>query len=1151
MAESPQQQRPSRPRRRRGRSRRKPDTGEMVHLHQRSASHFRDDDRQRGTNYFKQGRVEIEVDGTRARARVQGTDHPYYGVGLDWSAVGAGRKLHAYCQCERFAGGTPCKHVWSTLLQLAESHPSVEPDGRDRVGLAKDRAARWKELGPPFEGTEDPEVGGQHRPRARKGRRRRSKSTWQSSLIGIRDAVKQQARSKPAGRKPPPLQPLLLLNAAASQSAGAPVIDLFGRRPTSEGKMSKLKRANMTPDEIQDLLIGDGSQATPSVVAAMPPEPPRQQGRNRRSKPRAKTNTLQTLQLPWNAASDVLKGLARNEVLAYWDGRSLADPQVLAWDEGEPWDFTLQLEHAAADRTRIRGLLTRGDEMVPMSRVGLMIAPTEADNVPNALIVVDERLGQLSLATKGTLPWIEALADSGEIVFPEEELEEALGLLLEMPHLPQLNAPDELLQSDREVIPVPRLVLQPEDTPEWMNPQLQAELSFRYGDLLVDAADPRSAIVDWDDQLFARRDMEFERDSLVRLLELGLKPTAGGKGDGLELEPSQLPLVAEPLLQDSWEVEAHGVSIRPPKMPNLRVESGMDWFEVSGDVDFDGDPVDLTTILEAIQRGDRTVALQDGSRGLLPEAWMDTYDSLAKLAHDSSESGLRFLPSQALLVDALLVMTPPQIDSSFAELREKLQTFEKIEPKKEPRGFSGELRSYQRMGLGWLIFLREFGLGGVLADDMGLGKTVQALALLRTFRTPKKTTGLPYLVVAPRSLIYNWLDEAARFTPSLKCIEYGGRDREELQKKLSKYDIVITTYGTLRRDISYLASVEFDTVILDEAQAIKNPESQTAKACRLLKARNRLALTGTPIENHLGELGSIFEFLNPGLLGRLPALDVLASGREASKRELALVATGIRPFILRRTKKQVLPDLPEKTEQVLQCELTEGQRELYDQLRAGYRENLLEQVESKGVGGSAMQVLEALLRLRQIACHPGLVDPKFAKAGSAKLESLYLQVREVLSEGHKVVIFSQFTKLLAYVRKHFDEQEIPHAYLDGQTKDRGAIVDHFQTDPSCNVFLISLKAGGVGLNLTAASYVFLLDPWWNPAVEAQAIDRTHRIGQTMPVFAYRLIAKDTVEEKMIELQKSKRKLAEAILDGGEGQATLKDLTAEDLSMLLS
>jgi SNF2 family DNA or RNA helicase len=393
------------------------------------------------------------------------------------------------------------------------------------------------------------------------------------------------------------------------------------------------------------------------------------------------------------------------------------------------------------------------------------------------------------------------------------------------------------------------------------------------------------------------------------------------------------------------------------------------------------------------------------------------------------------------------------------------------------------------------------------------------------------------------------MDEAARFTPKLKVVQYHGPDREALRPELGKYDLVVTTYGTMRRDIGFLATLEFDTAILDEAQAIKNAASESAKAARLLVARHRLALTGTPVENHLGELGSLFEYLNPGLLGRLPALDALSGGRAPSEQELALVARGMRPFILRRTKAQVLPDLPPKTEQVLSCELSDRQRELYDTLRAGYQASLLEQVETQGMGRSTIQVLEALLRLRQVACHPGLVNPEWEEAGSAKLDALFDQVDEVLDEGHKVIVFSQFTKLLAFVRRRLDRDEVPYAYLDGQTRKRGEVVERFQTDPACNVFLISLKAGGVGLNLTAAGYVFLLDPWWNPAVEAQAIDRAHRIGQQQPVFAYRMIAQDTVEQKMLELQRSKRELAEAILDG-DGKA-LAELTAEDLRMLLS
>jgi SNF2 family DNA or RNA helicase len=697
---------------------------------------------------------------------------------------------------------------------------------------------------------------------------------------------------------------------------------------------------------------------------------------------------------------------------------------------------------------------------------------------------------------------------------------------------------------------VPRLVLEP--SPVSAQTSLTAELSFDYGALRVRAEDSRSAIVDWDKQTMLRRDLEAEHEALVRLLELGLRPVESSEGHvrALELAASEVPGVIEPLLREGWSVEVQGRSVSAPSPPALRVVSGIDWFDLSGEVEFAGGRLELPRLLEAVARGDRFIKLEDGSQGLLPAEWMETYDSLAKLARDSTETGLRFLPSQALIVDALLSAMPPaDVDAEFARLRERLSSFERLKPKKEPKSFNGTLRSYQRLGLGWLEFLREFGLGGVLADDMGLGKTVQVLALTQIHRSASKSTKLPFLVVAPRSIVYNWVDEASRFTPKLRVAEYHGASREALQGKFDEFDIIVTTYGTLRRDVGYLATVEFDTVILDEAQAIKNATSQTAKASRLLSARHRLALTGTPIENHLGELGSIFEFLNPGMLGRLPRLEVLNGGRAPTKQELELLSRDIRPFILRRTKEQVLPDLPPKTEQILFCELREPQRELYDKLRATYQASLLEQVEAKGVSGSAMQVLEALLRLRQIACHPGLVDTAWEDAGSAKLEALFEQVSEVLDEGHKVLVFSQFTSLLAYVRRQLDEDGIEYAYLDGKTQKRGEIVDRFQNDPSCNLFLISLKAGGVGLNLTAAGYVFLLDPWWNPAVEAQAIDRTHRIGQTQAVFAYRMIARDTVEEKLLKLQGTKRKLAEAILDA-EGQA-LRDLTADDLRLLLS
>ena len=945
----------------------------------------------------------------------------------------------------------------------------------------------------------------------------------------------------------------LLVNTAASLTAGGLVLDVFSRKPgagkrRAGGKPGNWRRASVAPEEIEALFGADGDgDGQPTVVATLPADPPPNRKARGRRKPTNHRAQVQRLQLRHQLYRKLLPGLCSQGALGWWNGRKIGDPQPLSWDTGSPWRLALRLESVNARGTRVTGLLERDDDRVSLSDPVLILTTGGKDST---FVFFTDTIAPLEISRQGDLPWITQLRGAGEIVIPREDLEEALTSLMELPNLPRLEVPEELRLSEESASPQPRLFLEADSAPVALNLPLLAELSFDYGSVRVSAGDQRPAVVDWQQQRFVRRDMEAEHRALVRLLELGLRPVESAGGHDLELSPRDLPAVAEPLLAEGWTVEAQGTSLRPASPPALRVESGIDWFELHGSLDFAGDPVELKAILDTISRGDRFIELADGSQGLLPASWMETFGSLAQLAQDSENSELRFLPSQALLVDALLTTMPPaDVDGAFAELHDKLLSFDRIKPKKELKSFCGTLRGYQRQGLGWLEFLREFDLGGVLADDMGLGKTVQVLALLHANRTPAKTTKLPSLVVAPRSLVYNWIDEAARFTPKLRVLEYSGPDREALREKLGDYDLVVTTYGTLRRDIGFLATVDFDTVILDEAQAIKNRASQTAKASGLLVGRHRLALTGTPIENHLGELGSLFEFLNPGFLGRLPQLDVLTSGRNASKNELKLVAQGIRPFILRRTKAQVLPDLPAKTEQVLYISMRPRQRELYDQVRAGYQASLLEQIETKGVGGSAIQVLEALLRLRQVACHPGLVNTDWDDAGSAKLEALFEQIAEILEEGHKVLIFSQFTKLLAYVRRHLDEQSQPYAYLDGQTRNRAEVVERFQTDPACNLFLVSLKAGGLGLNLTAAEYVFLLDPWWNPAVEAQAIDRAHRIGQTQPVFAYRMIARDTVEEKILDLQRSKRQIADAILEG-EGQS-LRDLTAEDLRMLLS
>ncbi|MDX1501843.1 MAG: SNF2-related protein [Thermoanaerobaculia bacterium] len=1136
-----------------------------VPLHKRASSHFQPRDRHRGNEYYREGRVAFETDASRVRAQVRGSEPQPYRVGIDWSRVAAERVLHSYCDCQRFASGTPCKHLWALLLALAEEGGDAQPPGRDRLALRKDRFARWGDLEKAYgdrpRSAPAPRVS-RHGPKKRgRGARGAAEPAWRGQLTAVREEVERLAEEDAEDDdRGVPRQLRFLVNAEETGDDGV-ILDVFGRHMGSGGKAGKLKRMNVPLDELPDVLFGpaEGEEDDrPPLVAALPASPPRPKGRGRRARGRRQASGVRRLQLPRELCGTVLPRLCSQRVLGWWDGRKLADPQPVSWDSGEPWQLALRLEPTGSGGLRLRGGLERHGKTVPL-RDAILLLPAVTQNgssegAGTGLVLFPDALAGLESADRRDLPWIHLLRERGEVVIPPEDLEEALEELFQIPSLPPLEAPEELKLTEETSPMHPRLVLEQDPAPEGLNPPLLADLSFEYGDMRVSAADARPAVLEWDRRRYLRRDMDAEHRALVRLLELGMRPVAASQqGHALELPPEELPVVAEPLRSDGWSVEVRGISLRSPNPPALKVESGIDWFELSGEIDFDsGDRFELKRILEAIEKGDRFLELEDGSRGLLPASWMETYGSLSQLAQESDEDGLRFLPSQALLVDSLLSLMPePDVDAAFAELRKKLKSFERIKAKKEPRGFQGTLRGYQRHGLGWLDFLREFGLGGVLADDMGLGKTVQVLALLRTHRTASRTTGLPYLVVAPRSLLYNWVDEASRFTPDLDVVEYHGPDRESLLETLGQRDLVVTTYGTLRRDIGHLAKVEFDTVILDEAQAIKNRQSQSAKAARLLVARHRLALTGTPIENHLGELGSLFEFLNPGLLGRLPWLDVLSSGRKASKKELELVAEGIRPFILRRTKSEVLKDLPPKTEQVLFCELEDQQRELYDQLRLGYQQSLLQQAEGgKSLSGSTIQVLEALLRLRQIACHPGLVKEEWETAGSAKLDALFEQVNEVLDEGHKVLVFSQFTSLLAFVRRRLDEQGATnYLYLDGQTRDRGELVERFQNDPEANLFLISLKAGGLGLNLTAAGYVFLLDPWWNPAVEAQAIDRAHRIGQNRPVFAYRLIARDTVEEKILELQRSKSKIAEAILEA-EG-TTLKDLTADDLRMLLS
>jgi len=590
--------------------------------------------------------------------------------------------------------------------------------------------------------------------------------------------------------------------------------------------------------------------------------------------------------------------------------------------------------------------------------------------------------------------------------------------------------------------------------------------------------------------------------------------------------------------------------------PNISfdVSTGIDWFDVKTIVSFGELEVSLKDFRRAIQKNHNYVKLPDGTIGEIPEEWFEKYKHILNIGK-AQDNHLRFSHHQITIIDDILEgEQAKRTDQKYQDIREniqKLRSFQGIQEKTLARSFQGELRPYQKAGYDWLHFLNKFHFGGCLADDMGLGKTIQALAFLTSIYEDPSDTIPASLLVVPRSLIINWQREINHFAPGLRVLEYYDTNRQKDTELFDQVDLIVTTYGILLRDIEFLHGYKFYYAILDESQAIKNPISQTARAAHLIDSSYKLVLTGTPIENSTSELWSQFTFLNPGLLGshryfkKEFSNPIEKGGNQESVDNLRKI---IFPFILRRTKNQVAPELPPRSEKIIYCDMEAEQRERYNLTRDYFRGVLLGIFENEGVEKSRFKILEGLLRLRQISNHPQLVDKTYA-GESGKFGLLLDTLQTLRSEGHKALVFSQFVQMLKLVRKELDEKNITYTYLDGATKNRQEEVDLFQEQGDIPFFLISLKAGGLGLNLTAADYVIHIDPWWNPAVELQASDRTHRIGQDKPVFVFKLISRDSVEEKILTLQERKRNLVNQIIT--TESSFFKSLTREEIESLFN
>ena len=582
------------------------------------------------------------------------------------------------------------------------------------------------------------------------------------------------------------------------------------------------------------------------------------------------------------------------------------------------------------------------------------------------------------------------------------------------------------------------------------------------------------------------------------------------------------------------------------------ISSNTDWFDAKVDIMFGDQKVSVAEVKRALAAKQQFVQLNDGSLGILPDEWLKKYALLFRVGEGSSNK-LKLSRFHRSVIDELYDLKND--DELFFELEEKynrLRDFDKINEVEPPEHLKTILRPYQVAGFQWLHYLCNVGWGGILADDMGLGKTVQALSFLQHFR--KTFNGLRALVVCPTTLIYNWENEIKKFTPALTYHIHHGSTRTRAIEDLLKYDITITTYGTLRSDIKFFLGVKFDYVLLDESQAIKNPASKVTKAACLLNAKHRLCMSGTPLQNNTFDIYAQMNFLNPGMLGSIEffrqefAIPIDKLGEPDRKEHLRRL---LYPFILRRTKEQVAKDLPEKQEMILWCEMQAEQRKIYDAYRNDYRSKILGSIDEQGIGRSQFTILQGLMKLRQICDSPAILnEDEVFENHSIKIEELAREITEDMS-NHKALVFSQFLGMLGLIRQKLEELGVKYEYFDGSTSapDREKAIQNFQNNDDVRVFLISLKAGGVGLNLTAADYVYIVDPWWNPAVEQQAIDRTHRIGQTKNIFAYRMICKDTIEDKILQLQEKKRALAKDLISDETG--FVKTLTKEDVEYLFS
>ena len=1128
----------------------------------------------RGTSYYAEDRVQIiEDEPYSLRALVSGSGGSKYFVDFLIDEENGRNFLIVDCDCPYSEGGDLCKHIWATMVKV-DTTKTTFSTGKEEYGLVHSNSTDpWDgsygtyleeedddeneeddddyyfdyddeddddddnemEINP-NQGTLDLEYDSENSTYSTK---KSAKSDWKNRLDFVAKHANKDLAIFGENSSEKKSQIIYVLDSQATGQMESLAILLFYREQKKNGHWGVLRK--LRPNQIQTFLRSKDplDHDIASFIAQIYDFSIVSQASNVYHMHRMRHDSPNMIAIDIPQLQEIILSKLSKTNRFYLKDHTVTDiddcfKKPISGEFEKTWDFKIKIHKDAKNKVFvISGHLFSDKKEKPLDSV-LSISGT--------MIIFNDSVARFD--GKKFLPWIQVLSSKNSMEVPISQQDDLVNHLFSLPSLPEMDLPTELNWQKIKSKPKPGFNIQLNQK-DHRRSTLTGSLFLIYNDTIFNPDENnKNYIVDRDNKKLIIRSEKEEQAYNSFLKDLGMDYLADI--NCWEFSSQDLQSIVSSMVESGWDVQAEGKNLKKSGTVSGKVSTGIDWFELSAEVDFEGHIVSFPTLLEAVKNRKNMVKLGDGTYGILAQEWLDKYGHMLELAEKKGKK-LKFKKSQISILDALLENKPEiKTDQQLSNIRNGFKKLRGIKAEKQPKQFNGELRKYQQEGLGWLKFLNKFQFGGCLADDMGLGKTIQIIALLVWHYTSNKGKNSS-LVVVPRSLIYNWKLEANKFS-KLKVLDYSKGDRHESWESIDDFHIILTTYSILRSDIEDFANYTFDYAILDEAQAIKNQSSQVAQASKLINAKHKLAMSGTPVENHIGDLWSLFELINPGIIG--PSnYEKISKTAESEEAAVALLSRAISPFILRRTKTQVLKDLPSKSEQIIHCELNSLQQKKYNELKRFYRVNIGNKVKEKGLKKSQMHILEALLRLRQTACHHGLVDPKHEKKHSSKTEVVIEKISEIIEMGSKVIVFSQFTKMLAILKHFLDKEKITYEYLDGSTRNRQEKVDRFQTDEKCPVFLISLKAGGVGLNLTAAEYCMILDPWWNPAVEAQAVDRIHRIGQKKKVFAYRFIAKGTIEEKIMQLQADKKSLSEGLITSNS--SLLKSLTQKDLDFLLA